>query len=54
MFILCDAYEKVETLKGRVIDILRQLEFRMPKQEEDFEPKDINLMKEKMVSYKPM
>jgi len=30
-FILCDEYETIETLKGRVLAILNQKGFKMPK-----------------------
>ena len=40
-FILCDEYETVATLKGRMLAILDQIGFKMPKQEEDLTVDDL-------------
>ena len=42
-FILCDEYETVNTLKGRVLQILQQMNFKMPKMEEELTTDDIRL-----------
>ena len=40
-FILADEYETVQTLKGRMLAILDQQGFKMPKQEEDLTVDDL-------------
>ena len=40
-FILCDEYETVGILKGRMLSILNQIGFEMPKQEEPMTVDDI-------------
>ena len=49
-FILCDEYETVQTLKGRVLHVLMQIGFKMPKQEEALTPDDLRLCLKKRVS----
>ena len=49
-FILCDEYETVQTLKGRILHVLNQINFKMPKQEEDLTPDDLRLTMKKRVS----
>ena len=48
-FILCDEYETVQTLKGRILAILNQIGFKMPKQEEDLTVDDLRLHLKKRV-----
>ena len=50
-FIICDEYETVQTLKGRCLDILNQLNFKMKGQEEDLTVDDLRLHLKKRVSY---
>ena len=50
-FILCNEYETIQTLKGRLLDVLNQLGFKMPKQEEDLTVDDIRLTLKNRVSY---
>ena len=40
-FILCNEYETVETLRGRMLAVLNQLGFEMPKQEEPLTTEDL-------------
>ena len=49
-FILCDEYETVQTLKGRLLHVLNQINFKMPKQEEDLTRDDLRLTMKKRVS----
>ena len=39
--IVCDEYETVQQLKGRMLSILNQIGFKMPKQEEDLTVDDL-------------
>lgn len=51
-FILCDEYESIKTLKGRLLQIVNQIGFKMPKQEEDLTVDDICLnLKNRVSSY---
>ncbi len=50
-FVLCDEYETVQTLKVRLLVILDQIGFKMPKQEEDLKPEDLRLTIKNRVSY---
>ena len=49
-FIVCDEFETIGTLKSRCLDLLNQLRFRMPKQEEDLTVDDLRLNLKKRVS----
>ena len=42
-FLLCDEYELVETLKSRVLLLLKELKFSLPRQEEELTTEDIRL-----------
>ena len=50
-FILCDEYETVETLKGRLLLILNQIGYTIPKLEEDLSVDHIRLTLKNRVSY---
>ena len=49
-FILCDEYDPVESLKGRVLSVLEQTGFQLERAEEPLSIEDINLMLKKRVS----
>jgi len=42
-FLLCDEYEMVETLKHRILILLKELKFSLPRQEEELTTEDIRL-----------
>ena len=46
-FILCDEYETVMTLAGRMLNVLDQMQFQFKDQEVPFEPKDVQFFIEK-------
>ena len=50
-FLLCDEYETVESLKGRFLLVLDQLNFQLPKQEEPFTTDDIRFCIKNRVSH---
>lgn len=50
-FILCDEYETVESLKGRLLLVLDKLKFTVPKLEEPLCTDDIRLCLKNRVSY---
>ena len=52
-FITCDEFEKVATLKARILVLLDQIEFKMPKQEEPLTVDDLRLTIKKRVSNRP-
>ena len=49
-FIVCDEYESVHALKGRVLGILQGIGFTIPKQEEELTVDDLRLCLKKRVS----
>ena len=49
-FLLCDEYELVETLKARIIILLKELKFTLKGMEEDWTTDDIRLNLEMRVS----
>ena len=50
-FLLCDEYETVESLKGRLLGVLQKIKFELPKQEEPLTTDDIRLCIKNRVSY---
>ena len=50
-FLLCDEYETVESLKGRLLAVLSKIKFELPKQEEPLSTDDIRLCIKNRVSY---
>ena len=40
-FLLCDEYETVMTMAGRMLNVLNQTRFQFKDQEVPFEPKDV-------------
>ena len=48
-FILCDEYETVQTLKGRILVVLNQIGFKLPKQTGDLGPDELRLCLQKRV-----
>ena len=42
-FVLCDEYETVESVKGRLVLVLEKIKFTLPKQEEPLSCDDIRL-----------
>ena len=51
-FVLCDEYETIESLKGRLLAVLLKLKFELPKQEETLSTDDIRLCIKNRVSYR--
>lgn len=51
-FVLCDEYETIESLKGRLLAVLLKLKFELPKQEEPLSTDDIRLCIKNRVSYR--
>ena len=49
-FILCDEYDPVESLKGRVLNVLQQIGFSLERAEEPLSTEDLRLMLKKRVS----
>lgn len=49
-FIMCDEYETVETLKSRILTVLSEINFKLPRQEEELTTEDIKLNLEMRVS----
>ena len=49
-FILCDEYDPVETLKGRILNVLEQIGFEFDRAEEPMTTEDIRLYLKKRVS----
>ena len=49
-FVLCDEYDPVESLKGRVLNILEQTGFSLDRSEEPLTTEDIRLCLKKRVS----
>ena len=47
---MCDEYETVETLKSRVLTVLSEIKFKLPRQEEELTTEDIKLNLERRVS----
>ena len=50
-FLLCDEFETVESLKGRLLGVLSKIKFELPKQEEPLTTDDIRLCIKNRVSY---
>jgi len=50
-FLLCDEYETVESLKGRLLAVLQRIKFELPKQEEALTTDDLKLCIKNRVSY---
>lgn len=47
---MCDEYETVETLKSRILTVLSEINFKLPRQEEELTTEDIKLNLEMRVS----
>jgi len=50
-FILCDEYETVENLKGRMLAVFNKIGFTLPKAEEPLSTDDIRFSIKNRVSY---
>ena len=51
LFVVCDEFESIAVLKGRYLNYLNQIGFKMDKQEEDLTIDDIRLNLKKRVSF---
>ena len=51
-FVLCDEYETVEGLKGRLLAVLDKIGFQLPKQEEPLCSDDIRFCLKNRVSFR--
>ena len=49
-FVLCDEYDPVESLKGRILNVMEQIGFTLERAEEPLATEDIRLMLKKRVS----